>query len=186
MNTKNEDKKPEAETADQPTLEQILAELPVEDKYKKLLVAYITGVNQSLLALSNELADLKQRPAAALPQDSAIFEGLDADQKYNVLMAQASAPAAAAQQGLLTAMLGRVGGGGNSGGLDGVLANANTLNALRQALAPPPSALESAMQKAQISQVVAQTRLMNKVTGKATDQYLDSILEELKESGSET
>ncbi|MBA7546797.1 hypothetical protein ES705_39196 [subsurface metagenome] len=183
MNTKKE---PAAETGDQPTLDQILAELPVEDKYKKMLAAYITGVNQSLVALSNEIADLKQRPAAALPQDSAILEGLSSDQKYNVLMAQASAPAAASQQQLLTAMLGRVGGGGNSGGLDGVLANANTLNALRQALAPPASPLESAMQKAQISQVVAQTRLMNKVTGKATDQYLDSILEELKASDSET
>jgi len=126
---------------------------------------------------------VEKQPA---PENPDLYAGLSADQKYQVMMAKASAPAAEAQQGVLQALLSRSSGGGGGGGdLAALLKSADTIQALRSVITPAPTPIQEAMEKAQVEQVLAQTRLMNKVAGKATSAYLDKISEEMKSAGSE-
>ncbi|GAI60519.1 unnamed protein product, partial [marine sediment metagenome] len=113
-----------------------------------------------------------------------LYAGLNADQKYQVLIAKASAPAAAAQQGLLQALLSRA-SGGSGGDLAALAKSAESIQALRAILSPPPSAIQIAMERAQVSQIISQTRLMNKVAGKETGDYLDKLEKSLAGEGEE-
>lgn len=172
----------EREEQKEPTLEDLLNELPLSDQGKKLLAGVISGVAQSITQINTRLDGLDKQPANENPD---IYEGLTADQKYQVMMARASAPAAAAQQGLLQSLMARVGGGSGGGDLSGLLKSAETIQGLRSVLFPEPSPVQVAMEKAQVEQVLAQTRLMNKVAGKATSEYLDKISAEMKSTGAE-
>jgi len=185
---KNEEKpetsinEPGEETRE-PTIEDMLNELPLSDQGKKLLAGVIGGVAANLNQISTRLETLEKQPANENPD---IYSGLSADQKYNVLIAKSSAPAAAAQQSLLQALVSRAGGGGGGGGggdLSNLVKSAETIQGLRSVLFPAPTPLQMAMEKAQVAQVLAQTRLMNKVAGKATSDYLDKIEAGLEESG---
>ncbi|GAJ09972.1 unnamed protein product, partial [marine sediment metagenome] len=126
------------------------------------------------------LNDLEKQPAADNPD---LYAGLSAEQKYQVMMAKASAPAAEAQQGLLQSLLARSSGGSGGGDLAALAKSAESIQSLRAILIPDASPLQVAMEKAQVSQLLAQTRLMNKVAGKATSDYLDKIELELEGAG---
>ncbi|MBA7634304.1 hypothetical protein ES703_41888 [subsurface metagenome] len=169
--TKEETGKEEKEL----TVEDLLADLPLDDKKKKMVSALLTGVVTSLTQINTRLDSLEKQPAAENPD---IYQGLKPDQKYQVMMAKASAPAAAAQQGLIQALLSRAGGGGGSD-IDQLLGSAERIGRFREIFSPAPTAVQIAMEKAQISSVIAQTRLMNKVAGKETDKYLDKLAAEL-------
>ena len=173
----------EREEQKEPTLEDMLNELPLSDQGKKLLAGVISGVAQSITQINTRLDGLDKQPANENPD---IYEGFSSDQKYQVMMARASAPAAAAQQGLLQSMLARLGGGSSGGGdFSNLVKSAETIQGLRSVLFPEPSPVQVAMEKAQVEQVLAQTRLMNKVAGKATSEYLDKISAEMKSTGAE-
>jgi len=165
------------------TLEDLLKELPLSDQGKKLLTGVVSGIVGSLQAINARLDSVEKQPPAADNPD--LYSGLSAEQKYQVLMAKASAPAAEAQQGLLQSLLSRLGGGGGGGGgsgggdLSNLVKSAETIQGLRGVLFPEPTPLQLAMEKAQVAQVLSQTRLMNKVAGKATSDYLDKIEAEL-------
>ncbi|GAI81578.1 unnamed protein product [marine sediment metagenome] len=186
MSNKNDGKpdtgeKPEAvEETPEPTLDDLFSELKLSDQGKKMLTMIISGVANNIKEISNRLDGLEKQPAAENPD---IYAGLSAEQKYQVMMAKASGPAAAAQQGVLQALLARVGGGGSGGGggdVANLLKSAETIQGLRSVLFPEPSPLQMAMEKAQVAQVLSQTRLMNKVAGKATSDYLDKIEAEIE------
>ena len=168
--TKEEPGKEEKE----PTVEGLLAELPLSDKSKKAVTALVTGLVTNLTQINTRLDNMEKQPA---PENPDIYQGLSPEQKYQVMMARASAPAAAAQQGLIQALLSRAGGGGSE--IDQLIGSADRLRTLRDAFSPAPTAVQIAMEKAQISSVIAQTRLMNKVAGKETDKYLDALAAEL-------
>lgn len=163
----------------EPTLEDMLNELPLSDQGKKLLAGVIGGVAANLNQISTRLETLEKQPASENPET---YSGLSAEQKYNVLIAKASAPAAAAQQSLLQALVSRT-GAGSGGDLSGLVKSAETIQGLRSVLFPAPTPLQMAMEKAQVAQVLAQTRLMNKVAGKATTDYLDKIEAEMESAG---
>ena len=178
MSNKNEGKTETGEETPEPTLDDLFAELKLSDQGKKMFSMIISGVANNIKEISTRLESLEKQPAAENPD---IYSGLSAEQKYQVMMAKASGPAAAAQQGVLQALLARVGGGGGGGGgdLSNLLKSAETIQGLRSVLFPEPSPLQLAMEKAQVAQVLSQTRLMNKVAGKATSDYLDKIEGEL-------
>lgn len=157
------------------TVDDLLADLPLDDKKKKVVSALLTGLVNNLTQINTRLDSLEKQPAAENPD---IYQGLNPDQKYKVMMARASAPAQAAQQGLLQALLSRAGSGGGSE-IDQLLGSAERIGKFREIFSPAPTAVQIAMEKAQISQVIAQTRLMNKVAGKETDKYLDKLAAEL-------
>jgi len=163
----------------EPTIEELLNELPIKDEHKALLVNLVGGIGATLNQISTRLESLEKQPA---PDNSDIYDGLSPEQKYQVMMAKANAPAAAAQQQMWQSMLARSGGGGG-GDLAALAKSAESIQALRSILNPAPSILQVAQEKAQVSQVLAQTRLMNKVAGKATDSFLDDIEAELKAAG---
>jgi len=177
-NNKDKGEKPEAEPGKEekePTAEDLLAELPLSDKSKKVVTALLTGLVNNLTQINTRLDNMEKQPA---PENPDIYEGLSADQKYQVMMARAAAPAQAAQQGLLQALLSRAGSGGGSE-IDQLVTNAERIKVFRDIFSPAPTAVQVAMEKAQISSVIAQTRLMNKVAGKETDKYLDALAAEL-------
>jgi len=174
-------KKAEEETRE-PTFEELLKELPLKDEHKQLLVKVVSGIAGNLQALTERLDKVETQPAADNPD---LYAGLSAEQKYNVLLAKASAPAAAAQQNMIQTLLSRAGGGSGGGELAGLFKSAESIAALRNILSPAPSPLQAAMEKAQVSQMLAQTRLMNKVAGKATDDYLEKIAAEVAAAGEE-
>ena len=163
----------------EPTLEDLFKDLPISDDQKKLLANVVGGIATGMAKLNERLSALETQPAADNPD---LYAGLSPEQKYEVLMAKASAPAAAAQQGVLQALLARAGGGGGSD-LATLAKSAETIQSLRSLIFPEPSAMQLAMEKAQVAQVLAQTRLMNKVAGKATSDYLDKIEAELEPTG---
>lgn len=173
--------KKKAEETREPTIEELLNELPLKDEHKQLLVKVVSGIAGNLQALTERLDKVETQPAADNPD---LYAGLSAEQKYNVLLAKASAPAAAAQQQLWGTLLSGARGGGG-GDLAGLFKSAESIAALRNILSPAPSPLQIAMEKAQVSQMLAQTRLMNKVAGKATDDYLEKIAAEVEASGAE-
>ena len=175
----DEEKPGTGEGTPEPTIEDLLKDLPLKEEQKALLAQVISGVVVNLNQINTRLDTLEKQPAAENPD---IYSGLSAEQRYQVLMARAAAPAAAAQQGLLQALLSRTGGGGSGGELAALVKSADSIQALRSILSPAATPLQLAMEKAQVSQMLAQTRLMNKVAGKTTDDYLDKIASELEAS----
>jgi len=182
---KNNKEKPGEETRE-PTFEELLNELPLKDEHKALLARVIGGIATSLNEISTRLDNLGKQPAAENPD---IYAGLSAEQKYQVMMARATAPATAAQTQIWQALVSGLRGGGGSD-FSNLVKSAETIRSLRSVIFPEPTPLQIAMEKAQVAQVLAQTRLMNKVAGKATSDYLDKIEEELEgaktEAGEET
>lgn len=179
----NKDKPPGADQEQKElTVEDLLKDLPLGEEQKKLLAGVINGVAVNLNQINTRLENLEKQPAQ---ESSDIYEGLSADQKYQVMMAKATAPAAAQQQGLLQALLSRAGGSSGGGDLTGLVKSAETIQALRTVIFPEPTALQMAMEKAQVAQVLAQTRLMNKVAGRATSDYLDELEKEIGKEGKE-
>ncbi|MBA7494212.1 hypothetical protein ES702_04786 [subsurface metagenome] len=164
----------------EPNLEDVFKDLPISDDQKKLLAGVIGGVAANLTQINTRLETLEKQPANENPD---LYAGLSPDQRYQVLMARASAPAAAAQQGLLQALLSRVGGGGGGGDLAALAKSAASIQALRTILTPEVTPLQEAMEKAQVASILAQTRLVNKVAGKATSDYVDKIEAGPKETG---
>ena len=180
MSTDNE--KQHGGDTQEPTIEDLLSDLPLKDEHKKLLAQIIGGVAANLNQISTRLDTLEKQPAQENPD---IYSGLSPDQKYQVMMTKASAPAAAAQQGLLQALLSRAGGSGSGGDLAALAKSAESIQALRTILNPEPSPVQMAMERAQVSQIISQTRLMNKVAGKETSDYLDKLEKSLAGEGEE-
>lgn len=176
----NSEHKAEGEKAE-PTFEDLFKELPIPDKYKQALMNLITNMASSITQTNSRLKDIEAK-AAEFESNPKKYEGMSADQVYQIEMAKAAAPAAAAQQEMISAILT---GRGQSGGIDGLVHSAEALNTLRNFLMPAPTTIQSAMEKAQVSQIIAQTRLVNKLTGKTADKYLDGLEAELKEEGKE-
>jgi len=166
----------------EPSIEELLNELPLKDEHKQLLVKVISGIAGSLQAINARLDSVEKQPAADNPD---LYSGLSAEQKYQVLMAKASAPAAEAQQGLLQALLSRSSGGSGGGDLAALAKSAESIQALRTILTPEASPIQIAMERAQVSQIISQTRLMNKVAGKETSDYLDKLEKSLAAEGEE-
>jgi len=166
----------------EPTIEDLLEDLPLKEEQKQLLVKVISGLAGNLKTINTRLETLEKQPAADNPD---IYSDLSADQKYQVLMAKAAAPAAAAQQTLLQSLLTRSGGSGGSGGGDfaALAKSAESIQALRTILMPEASPIQIAMERAQVAQIISQTRLMNKVAGKQTSEYLDELEKSLADEG---
>ncbi|GAI61782.1 unnamed protein product [marine sediment metagenome] len=175
-----DDEKPGEETPE-PTIEDLLKDLPLKEEQKALLAKVIGGVVVNLNQLNTRLDTLEKQPAADNPD---LYAGLSAEQKHQVLMAKASAPAAAAQQGLLQALLARS-SGGSGGDLAALAKSAESIQALRSILTPEASPIQIAMERAQVSQIISQTRLMNKVAGKETSDYLDKLEKSLADQEGE-
>lgn len=176
----NNEHKPEEEKAE-PTFEDMLKELPIPDKYKQALTNLITNMVSSIAQTNSRLAAIETK-ATEFESNPKKYEGMSADQVYQIEMAKAAAPAAAAQQQMISAILT---GRGQGGGVDSLVQSAEALTTLRNFLLPPPTTIQTAMEKAQVSQIIAQTRLMNKLTGKTADKYLDELEKELTEEGKE-
>ena len=180
---KDDEKPGTGEDAQEPTIEDLLKDLPLKEDQKAFLVKLISGVASHLQQINTRLDGLEKQPAADNPD---LYSGLTPDQKYQVLMAKASAPAAAAQQGVLQALLSRAGGGSGGGGdLAALAKSAESIQALRTILTPEASPIQIAMERAQVSQIISQTRLMNKVAGKETTDYLDKLEKSLAEESGE-
>jgi len=170
-----------------PTLEDIIGELPITDEHKQALTNLFTNLatqvvegNQKVAAMEAQINELSTKATEATAK---AYEGLSADQRYQIEMAKAAAPAQAAQTQLISAMLG--GSRGNTGGLEGLVKSAESLNSLRNFLIPPATPLQLAMEKAQISQMIAQTRMMDKITGRASNKFVDTITDELLKGAGE-
>lgn len=164
-----------------PTLEDIIGELPITDEHKQALTNLFTNLatqvvqgNQTIAAMEARINELSTRATEATAK---VYEGLSAEQRYNIEMSKAAAPAQAAQTQMISAMLGA--SRGDTGGLEGLVKSAESLNSLRNFLLPPASPLQVAMEKAQISQMIAQTRMMDKITGRASNKFVDTITDEL-------
>ena len=170
----------QTEQTEQPDLESMIKELP--EKFQPMFRHLVTGVFQSLVQTNERLAALESKPAQAADQPG-MFEGMTTEQRYQILLTRAQAPAAQAQMGLYQALLGGLKGGNTGGGIDSLLASAEKIQALRTLIIPEPSSLQVMMEKAQVSQLMAQTRLMNKVAGKETSTYLDKLEKELTGEG---
>lgn len=166
-----------------PTFDELLADLPLDDEKKKMVSNLVNGLVTSLNQINTRLETLEKQPA---PESSDIYEGLSADQKYQVMMAKASAPAAAAQQGLIQALMSRSAGSNSGSEIDQLVGSADKIRALRDVFSPAPTAVQIAMEKAQIAAVISQTRLMNKVAGKATSDYLDKLEAEIEPTAERT
>jgi len=166
------------------TLEGMLEGLPIPDEHKQALMNLVSNMVSSLSESNQRLVAIETRVAAAEDNPKKYDgAGLSGDQIYQIEMAKASAPAAAAQQQLISAVIGSRGQGG--GGLDSLVKSAESLTSLRNFLLPPPTAIQMAMEKAQVNQIIAQTRLMNKLTGKTADKYLDDLEKEIAAEGKE-
>jgi len=156
-----------------PTLEEIIAELPITDEHKQALTNLFTNLatqvvqgNQTIAAMEARINELSSRATEATAK---VYEGLSAEQRYNIEMAKAAAPAQAAQSQMISQLLGA--SRGDTGGLEGLVKSAESLNTLRQFLIPSPTPQQIALEDAQIDQIKAQTRLMNKVTGKKIEDF---------------
>ncbi|MBA7574465.1 hypothetical protein ES708_16271 [subsurface metagenome] len=158
-----------------PTLEDIMGELPIADEHKQALTNLFTNLatqvvegNQKLAAMEAQINELNTRATEATAK---VYEGLSAEQRYQIEMAKAAAPAQAAQTQMISAMLGASRNPG--GGLEGLVKSAESLNSLRDFLLPPATPQQLALEQAQIEQIRAQTRLMNKVTGKKVEDFVE-------------
>jgi len=163
MNDKNKNP-PDAEL----TLEKLFADLPIPDESKQALSNLFTNLVTTIAESNQRIAGLEARAAEENPK---MYEGMTADQVFQIQMAKAQAPAAAAQQQMWAAVLGRGSGGGDQAGLGGLVKSAEALNSLRDYLLPPPTAQQVALEAAQIDQIKAQTRLMDRVTGKRVEDF---------------
>lgn len=180
------DKGPADETKEEPTIDEVLDGLPIEDKHKAVVKGLFAGIanqlienNKALAAIQAKLAEVEKRET--IPQTA--YDKLSADQIHQIEMAKAQAATQASSNALLQAMIsGRNTGGGGFGDL---AKSAESINALRSILIPPPTPLQAAAEKAHVAQILAQTRLMNKVVGKSTDTFLDGIEKELGGAGGE-
>lgn len=159
------------------TFDDIVKDLPISDEAKQALSNVFTNLassavqtTQELVAVKAKLSELATEASKAIAET---YKGLTADQIYNIEMAKASAPAAAAQQQLIQMMMGSARNPG--GGLDELIKDADRLNTLRNIFSPQPTVLQIATEKAQVFQMLAQTRLMNKVVGRSTDTFLDKL-----------
>lgn len=179
---KDDEKPGTGEDTQETTIDELLNELPLKDEHKQLLVKLVSGIAGSLQAINARLDSVEKQPAADNPD---LYTGLSAEQKYQVLMAKASAPAATAQQGLLQALLSRSTGGSGGGEFAALAKSAESIQALRTILLPEASPVQQAMERAQVTQIIAQTRLMNKVAGKETSDYLDKLEKSLAGEGEE-
>ena len=159
------------------TFESMLEGLPIPDKHKQALMNLVSNMVSSIAQTNERLAAIEAK-AGEFNANKYEGTGLSAEQIYSIEMAKANAPAAAAQQQLIRAVIGgRVGGGGDSG-LGGLVKNAEALNSLRSYLLPPATAQQIALEQAQIDQIKAQTRLMNRVTGKKVEEFIEGKGEE--------
>ncbi len=157
------------------TFESMVDELPISDEHKQGLKNLVTNLatqvaagNQKMAAMEATINELSLKANEATVK---AYEGLSADQKYQIEMAKAAAPAQAAQSQMISQLLGT--GRGNTGGLEGLVKSAESLNSLRDFLLPPPTPQQLALEQAQIEQIRAQTRLMNKVTGKKVEDFVE-------------
>ncbi len=173
MNDKNKNP-PEAEQKEL-TLESLFADLPIPDESKQALSNLFTNLVTTIAESNKRIAGLEARAAEENPK---MYEGMTPDQVYNIQMTKAQAPAAAASQQMWAALLGGR-GGGDQGGIGGLVKSAEALNSLRNYLLPPATPTQMAMERAQVSQIIAQTRLMNRLTGKTADKYLDDLEKDL-------
>ena len=165
---KEKEKAAEAEKKEV-TFESLLEGLPIPDEHKQALMNLVNNMVTSIAKTNERLAAIEAKPSEfnATKYEGA---GLTAEQIFSIEMAKASAPAAAAQQQLISAVIsGR--GGSDSGGLGGLVKSAEALNSLRDYLLPPPTAQQIALEQAQIEQIKAQTRLMDRVTGKKVEDF---------------
>ena len=173
---KNDETPDPGEETQEPTIEDLLKDLPLKAEQKALLTKVIGGVVVNLNQINARLDTMEKQPAQPAAENPDLYDGLSAEQRYQVLMAKASAPAAAAQQGLLQALLSRSTGGGSGGGdLAALAKSAESIQALRAILTPEASPIQIALEREQVSQIISQTRLMNKVAGKETSEYLDKL-----------
>ncbi|MBA7526230.1 hypothetical protein ES705_18391 [subsurface metagenome] len=172
-----ENKKDEQPKPPSTDLEALLKELP--EKYQPVIRHLVVNVLNGLVKTNDRLAELEKRPA--IQEAPGAFDGLTPEQKYNILMSKAQAPAAQAQMALYQGLLTSMKGGNSAGGFDSLLASAEKIQSLRAILAPEPSPMQHAMERATIGQMIAQTRLMNKVAGKETSAYLDKMEKEISE-----
>lgn len=175
--TETDQEAPPSPEPEQPDLETLLKELP--ERYQPVIRHLVTGVFNSLVQTNERLSAIENKPAQAADQPG-MFEGMTTEQRYNILMTRAQAPAAQAQMQLYQGLLGGLKGGNTGGGIESLLASAEKIQALRALIIPEPSNLQLVMEKAQVSQLMAQTRLMNKVAGKETSNYLDKLEKELE------
>lgn len=166
------------------SLEDMLKELPIPDKHKAIVQNLVTGILNGMVQINDRLQGLEKKAPAAQETPGA-FEGLSADQRYNILYARASAPAAQAQMGLYQGLLSGMKGNSGGGDLSTLAKSAESIQALRSILLPAASPIQEAMERAQVSQIIAQTRLMNKVAGKQTSDYLDNLEKGLAGEGGE-
>ena len=176
-------KEPANKTKEEPTIDEVLDGFPIDDKHKAVLKGLFTGIansliesNKALVAVQTKLAEVEKREA--VPQSA--YDKLSADQIFQIEMGKSEASARASSNQLLQAMVSR---GNTGGGFGDLLKSADSINALRNILIPPPTPLQVAMEKAQVAQTLAQTRLMNKVVGKETDSFLESIVKDLGGAG---
>jgi len=170
--TETDQEVPPAPEPEQPDLESMIEELPV-------IRHLVTGVFNSLVQANERIAELEKKPA--VQDQPGMFEGMTTEQRFNILMTRAQAPAAQAQMQLYQGLLGGLKGDNTGGGIDSLLSSAEKIQALRALIIPEPSHLQLVMEKAQVSQLMAQTRLMNKVAGKETSSYLDKLEKDLEE-----
>ena len=159
----------------QPTLEDIMGELPISDEHKQALTNLFTNLATQVVQSNEKMAvmeaTINELSTKANEATAKAYEGLSADQKYQIEMAKAAAPAQAAQTQMISAMLGA--NRGDTGGLEGLVKSAESLNSLREFLLPPATPQQLALEQAQIEQIRAQTRLMNKVTGKKVEDFVE-------------
>ena len=164
-----------------PNLDKLFDELKLSDESKQALIGLFSGVATQLQQANTRLAELEKN--GARPVDPAAMEGLTAEQKYNIIMARASAPAAAAQTQMWQALLSSgVGGTNKPGGgslLDNLANSAKQLEVLRSVLIPAASPVENAMNQAMIAQTLANARLTNRIAGKASTDLLDKLERDL-------
>jgi glycerol-3-phosphate O-acyltransferase len=159
----------------QPTLEDIMGELPISDEHKQALTNLFTNLATQVVQSNEKMAvmeaTINELSTKANEATAKAYEGLSADQRYQIEMAKAAAPAQAAQTQMISAMLGA--NRGDTGGLEGLVKSAESLNSLRDFLLPPATPQQLALEQAQIEQIRAQTRLMNKVTGKKVEDFVE-------------
>jgi len=169
MSNGNDERKATEAEKKEVTFESMLEGLPIPDEHKQALTNLVSNLVASITKTNERLAAIEAKGSEfnAKQYEGA---GMSAEQIYSIEMAKASAPAAAAQQQLFSALLTGRGGGGDSG-LSSLVKSAEALNSLREYLLPPPTAQQVALEAAQIDQIKAQTRLMDRVTGKKVEDF---------------
>lgn len=172
----------------QPTLDEILKDLPIPDEHKQGLTNLLTNLASSVVQSTQEITAVKTQLSQVATEVSKrtaeTYKGLSADQIFQIEIAKANAPAQEAQMQLVQAMV--AGTHSNPGGaFEGLEQSAKSLNNLRQFLMPQPTSQQVALEDAQIDQIKAQTRLMNRLTGKVADKFVEDELAQEGQKGQE-